>query len=217
MRRSTSPSTVRLMPADGPARPSAASIAAALAILDKHADVACADELDKQTVAAGGERLLAAALANALYGAAIGTAMRAEASMVHAGNDLTEELSLARRQALGASNATGSELINVLRWQAEHIARPLRAWADVSRLGPLGAAAAAAASALALILDSFSIADPEDEHMGRLVDAIADAREELAAADTHLHHLQYDVTDVADEIADLIAAADADTWGIGTN
>lgn len=68
--------------ADRPAAPSVASISDALAALGVYAEVPSGDDLEQQAVAAGGELVLAAALANALYGAAIGTGMLAEGHML---------------------------------------------------------------------------------------------------------------------------------------
>ncbi|MDQ3881466.1 MAG: hypothetical protein M3295_10395, partial [Chloroflexota bacterium] len=118
-----------------------------------------------------------------------------------------EHLSFARSQVLQASGATGPAAIGVMHWQAAHIAQPMRAWAEGDRLGPLGSAAAAAAWALTLILDSFSVTDPDDPRAANLLDTLAEAGEQLAAASTHLHRMSDQAIDLASELAAVMAAA----------
>src|SRR5207247_211885 len=72
-----------------------------------YAMVPGADDLDRQAEAVGGEHVLAAVLANALYGAAIGVGMLAEGHMLEAGGG-AREMTLARDQVLKASGAEGA-------------------------------------------------------------------------------------------------------------
>lgn len=108
--------------------PSAASIPAALASLGACATVPSTEELDRQAEALGGHHVLAAVLANALYGAAIGAAMLAEGRMlsIGAGGDA---LALARNQVVKASGAEGPRVMGMMHWQAAQVAGPLRGWA----------------------------------------------------------------------------------------
>jgi hypothetical protein len=62
--------------------PKSSEISAALAALGVYAQAPTERELAEQAIAAGGESVLAAALANALYGAAIGAGMLAEGRML---------------------------------------------------------------------------------------------------------------------------------------
>lgn len=61
--------------------PRSAEISAALGALGVYAQAPCDQELEQQAIAAGGENVLAAILANALYGAAIDCGMLAEGQM----------------------------------------------------------------------------------------------------------------------------------------
>ncbi len=70
--------------------------------------------------------MLTAALANALYGAAIGVGILAEGRMQAERGPSGEDLGLARSQALRASGADG-RLVGALHWQAAHVAGALRA------------------------------------------------------------------------------------------
>ena len=65
----------------GARTPKASEISAALATLGVYAATTSEHELEEQAEQAGGEDVLAAALANALYGAAIGVGMLAEGRM----------------------------------------------------------------------------------------------------------------------------------------
>ncbi|MEV1248678.1 DUF6245 family protein [Nonomuraea sp. NPDC049750] len=67
------------MPPSPPPAPSASSISAALAALGASAQTPTDAEL---AAAVGGERVLAAVLANSLYGAAIGVGMLTEGHML---------------------------------------------------------------------------------------------------------------------------------------
>ncbi|MFI7154408.1 hypothetical protein ACIBO2_56655 [Nonomuraea sp. NPDC050022] len=70
------------MPPSPPPAPSASSISAALAALGASAQTPTDAELTAQAAAVGGERVLAAVLANSLYGAAIGVGMLTEGHML---------------------------------------------------------------------------------------------------------------------------------------
>jgi hypothetical protein len=168
-----------------PPPPSAASISAALAALGAYATVPGADELDRQAEAVGGEHVLAAVLANALYGAAIAVGMLAEGHMLEAGAG-AREMTLARDQVLKASGAEGPGVLGVMHWQAAQIATPLRAWARDGELGPMGGAARAAAWALTLILEACTVSDVEDERFTQLAGMLTEAREYLTIAHDHL-------------------------------
>lgn len=170
---------------DGPAPPSVASLSDALAVLGVYASVPTPGELARQAEAAGGERVLAAVLANALYGAAIGLGMLAEGHMLAAGGG-AQELSLARQQVLKASGAAGPGVMGMLHWQAAQIAGPLRAWGGDGQLGPMGSAAAAAAWALCLILEACTVTDPGDERYPQLGSMITEAGQYLDRAGDHL-------------------------------
>ena len=154
-----------------PRFPKPSEISAALAALGVYAQVPSERELAEHAIAAGGERVLAAALANALYGAAIRCGMLAEGRMLEQGENRTGRLSLARAQALKASGAEGAGFVGAMHWQAAHIAGPLRALKDREQ-APLGQALAAASWALVLILQAMCMAEPAG---GRAVE-VTDAR-----------------------------------------
>lgn len=208
------------MSAESPAPPpSAASISDALAALGVYANVPSAEDLEQHALDAGGELRLAAALANALYGAAIGVGMLAEGHMLAECDGTTEQaeqLGLARNQALQASGATGPGVIGMMHWQAAHVGGLLRGLAKGDQIGPLGSAAAAAAWALVLILDVFSVVDLTDPRKDQLLETIAEAREQLVLAGEHLERMTGMAIDLAAELVDLVAAAEHAS-GIGSN
>ncbi|MFG3229392.1 DUF6245 family protein [Kitasatospora sp. NPDC048194] len=144
--------------------PSAAAISAAMAALGAYAEPPTAGELEQQARAVGGEHVLAAVLANALYGAAIGTGMLTEGHMLAQGAG-AEEMSLARRQVLQASGAEGPGVIGVLHWQAGHVSHLLKGL-DAQGCGPVVAAAARTASALLALLACSAVFSTEDERAG---------------------------------------------------
>jgi hypothetical protein len=116
-----------VLPVSSGARtPPASEISAALAALGIYAAPPTERELEEQAEQAGGEEVLAAALANALYGAAIGVGMLTEGRMQERRGQNSEDLTLARRQALMASGAEGPGFAGAMHWQASHIAWPLR-------------------------------------------------------------------------------------------
>jgi hypothetical protein len=179
-----------------PPPPSASSLSAALAAVGAYRDVPSPAELERQADAAGGEHVLAAVLANALYGAAVGLGMLAEGHMLEAGGG-GRQMTLAREQVLKASGAEGPGVMGMMHWQAGQIAGPLRAWSRRRDLGPMGAAAAATAWALTLILEACTVTDVDDARFSQLSDLITEAKEQLMAAQDHLqgiHDLAANVT-----------------------
>jgi hypothetical protein len=100
-----------------PRFPKPPEISAALAALGAYAEVPSERELAEQAIAAGGESVLAAMLANALYGAAIGCGMLTEGHMLEHATNPAERLSLARAQALKASGAEGAGFAGAMHWQ----------------------------------------------------------------------------------------------------
>ncbi len=139
--------------------PRPSEISAALAALGVYAQAPTADELEQQAISAGGENVLAAVLANALYGASIGCGMLAEGQMLEQPTNRAQRLSLARAQALKASGAEGPGFVGAMHWQAAHIAGPLRALKDHEHM-PLGQALAAVSWALVLLLQTMCLAEP---------------------------------------------------------
>ena len=186
--------------------PRASEISAALAALGVYAQVPTDDELEQQAIAAGGENVLAAVLANALYGASIGCGMLAEGQMLEQPTNQAQRLSLARAQALKASGAEGPGFVGAMHWQAAHIAGPLRALKDHEHM-PLGQALAAVSWALVLLLQAMCLAEPAGSTADEVTNALADARAELSTAEEHLRRLDEQTADLAGELHGLIAAA----------
>jgi hypothetical protein len=114
----------------GARTPTASEISAALAALGVYAAQPSEHELEEQAEQAGGEDVLAAALANALYRAAIGAGMLTEGRMQERRGQNNADLTLARRQALMASGPEGPGFAGAMHWRASHIAWPLRALKD---------------------------------------------------------------------------------------
>ena len=187
--------------------PKSSEISAALAALGVYAQVPSERELAEQALAAGGESVLAAALANALYGAPIGCGMLAQGRMLEQGTNQAERLSLARAQALKASGAEGPGFAGAMHWQAVHIAGPLRALKDREE-APLGQALAAVSWALVLILQAMCLAEPAGSRAGEVTVALADAHEELTAAQRHLHRLDEQTANLAGELEGLVVAVE---------
>ncbi len=77
--------------------PTSSEISAALAALGVYAEVPSERDLAEQAPAVGGDSVLAAMLANALFGAAIGLGMLAEGRMLEPGIKAGERLALVRR------------------------------------------------------------------------------------------------------------------------
>lgn len=187
--------------------PKASEISAALAVLGVYAQAPSEQDLEQQADAVGGESVLAAMLANALYGAAVGVGMLCEGRMQEERGANSEDLSLARSQALEASGAEGPGFAGAMHWQAAHIALPLRALQD-DPLTPLGQALAAVSWTLVLLLQSMCLAEPDASHAAEVTDALAQAREQLQAAQQSLDGLDEQTIALADTLAAVIAAAE---------
>lgn len=160
--------------------PTAAEFSAALTALGAYAQPPTADELAQQAQAVGGEHVLAAVLANALYGASIGAGMLAEGHMLDQGAG-SQEMSLARQQVLKASGADGPGVMGALHWQTGHVAHLLKGM-DKEGCGPVIAAASRTASALLALLACSTVFSAEDERAGDIPAELARARAELAEA-----------------------------------
>ncbi len=186
--------------------PTSSEISAALAALGVYAEVPSERDLAEQALAVGGESVLAAMLANALFGAAIGLGMLAEGRMLEPGVKAGERLSLARAQAFRASGAEGPGFVGVLHWQPARLAWPLRPL-KAAEQAPLGRALAACSWALVSMLQAMAMAEPSGSRADEVTDALATAREELAAAQQHLDALDQQMTDLAGELANVISAA----------
>ncbi len=180
-----------------PPPPSVASLSAALAVLGVYATVPSPEELQRQAAAVGGDHVLAAVLANALYGAAIGLGMLAEGHMLELGGGGGDALALAREQVLKASGAEGPGVMGMMHWQAAQVAGPLRGWARGGRLGPMGDAVAAAAWGLMLTLEACTVTDADDERFSRLSEMVTDAAEQFHAAQEHLERIHGTAVDIA--------------------
>lgn len=139
------------------------------------------EELEQQARAVGGEHVLAAALANALYGAAVGTGMVTEGNMLAAGAG-AQEMSIAREQMLKASGADdGPGVIGVMHWQAGHVWNFLKTM-DGPQSGPLGTAAALASGALLTLLACMSVTDTTDARAATVLPDLERVRADLVAA-----------------------------------
>jgi hypothetical protein len=191
----------------GARSPKAAEISAALAALGVYAAAPSEHELEAQAEQAGGEDVLAAALANALYGAAIGVGMLTEGRMQERRGQNSKDLTLARRQALMASGAEGPGFAGAMHWQASHIAGPLRALKD-HEIAPLGQAVAAVSWALVLLLQSMCLAEPGGAHAEEVTDCLTTAKTELAAAHRHLDRLGEQMAAAADALYEVVTAAE---------
>ena len=191
----------------GARTPTASEISAALAALGVYATPPSEQELEKQAEQAGGEDVLAAALANALYGAAVGVGLLAEGRMQERRGQNSADLTLARRQALMASGAEGPGFAGAMHWQASHIAWPLRSLKD-HEVAPLGQAVAEVSWALVLLLQSMCLAEPGGAHAEEVSDCLASAKTELAAAQRHLERLGEQVTAAGEALYEVIAAAE---------
>jgi hypothetical protein len=186
--------------------PTSSEISAALAVLGVYAEAPSERDLAEQALAVGGESVLAAVLANALFGAAIGCGMLTEGRMLETGVKPAERLSLARAQAMRASGAEGPGFVGVLHWQAAQLAWPLRALKDAEE-APLGRALAACSWALVSMLQAMALAEPSGSQAAEVAGARAAAREELAAAQRDLDGLDEQTAHLADELASVVAAA----------
>ena len=197
-----------------PRFPKPAELSAALAALGAYARVPFERDLAEQAIGAGGEDVLAAVLANALYGAAIGCGMLAEGRMLEQPADQARRLSLARAQALKASGADGPGFVGAMHWQAAHIAGPLRALEHHDH-APLGQALAAVSWALVSLLQAMCLAEPAGSTAVEATTALADARAQLDSAQEHLRRLDEQTADLAAELDGVIAAAEDAMRGTG--
>jgi Family of unknown function (DUF6245) len=181
----------------GEPAPSVESLSAALADLGVYASVPDAAELARQAAAAGGSEVLAAVLANALYGAVTAAGMLAEGHMLAAGAG-HEEMSLARAQVLKAGGgAHPNAAVGMLHWQAGQIAQPLRALARSHELGPILGAAAHTAQALLALLTLCAVADPDDARGLDPLALLTDAQTALDDAGADLERIHDWVTELS--------------------
>ncbi|MFH8294941.1 DUF6245 family protein [Streptomyces sp. NPDC018059] len=167
--------------------PSAASISAAMTALGVYAQPPTDAELDEQARSVGGEHVLAAVLANALYGASIGAGMLAEGHMLAKGAG-GQEMSLARQQVIKASGAEGPGVVGALHWQTGQVSQFLKAM-DTEGCGPVITAAARSARALLALLACSTVTSLEDGGAGQITEELARAREELIGALAELDEL----------------------------
>ncbi|MFJ9239719.1 DUF6245 family protein [Streptomyces anulatus] len=173
-------------PAAAPA-PSAASISAAMTALGVYTQPPTDAELDEQARSVGGEHVLAAVLANALYGASIGTGMLAEGHMLAQGAG-GPEMTLARQQVIKASGAEGPGVVGALHWQTGHVSQFLKEL-DAGGCGPVVTAAARSASALLALLACSTVTSLEGGGSERIVEELDRARTALAEAQAALDAL----------------------------
>ena len=94
-----------------------------------------------------------------------------------------------------------------MHWQAVHIAGPLRALKDREE-APLGQALAAVSWALVLILQAMCLAEPAGSRAGEVTVTLADAHEELTAAQRHLHRLDEQTANLAADLEGLVVAVE---------
>ncbi|MDJ0464956.1 DUF6245 family protein [Streptomyces sp. H27-C3] len=167
--------------------PSAASISAAMAALGVYAQPPTDAELEEQARSVGGEHVLAAVLANALYGASIGAGMLAEGHMLAKGAG-APEMTLARQQVIKASGAEGPGVVGALHWQTGHVSQFLKDM-DEGDCGPVIAAAARSARALLALLACSTVTSLEGEGAARILEELDRARKELAEAQAVLDEL----------------------------
>ncbi len=135
----------------------------------------------------GGEHVLAAVLANALYGASIGAGMLAEGHMLAAGAG-GPEMTLARQQVIKASGAEGPGLVGVMHWQTGHVSQFLKQM-DNAGCGPVVTAAARSANALLALLACSTVTSLEDGGSEQIVEELDRARTALAEAQAALDAL----------------------------
>ncbi|MEV7681498.1 DUF6245 family protein [Streptomyces sp. NPDC088341] len=167
--------------------PSSASISAAMTALGVYAQPPTDAELEDQARSVGGEHVLAAVLANALYGASIGAGMLAEGHMLAKGAG-AQEMTLARQQVIKASGAEGPGVVGALHWQTGHVSQFLKGM-DEEGCGPVIAAAARSASALLALLACSTVTSLEDGGAGQIVEELDRARTALAEAQAELDEL----------------------------
>ncbi|MER5950046.1 DUF6245 family protein [Streptomyces sp. NPDC001904] len=160
--------------------PSPTEIAAAMTALGIYAQQPTPEELAQQAVAVGGEHILAAVLANALYGASIGTGMVTEGNMLEAGAG-SEEMALAREQVFKASGADWTGVIGLLHWQTGHVWNALKSMSEEER-EPLGTVGAHASNALLNLLSCMSVTGTDDPRAADVPADLERVRADLVAA-----------------------------------
>ncbi|MER6253539.1 DUF6245 family protein [Streptomyces sp. NPDC001584] len=173
--------TIPHQPASTTPVPSVAEISAALAALGVYASVPSEAELAQQAAAVGGEDVLAAILANALYGASIGTGMLTEGHMLEAGGG-ARELGIAREQVLKASGADGIGVMGVLHWQAGQVRQTLKNMTASGEAGPLLGAAVRASNALLDLLACTTVVSVDDARAEQIPEQLIRARRNLETA-----------------------------------
>jgi hypothetical protein len=144
-----------------------------------YASVPSEAELAQQAASVGGEHVLAAILANALYEASIGTGMVTEGRMFEGGAG-GRELSLACEQVLKATGADGVGITGVLQWHAGHVRQPLKTMNE-GGAGPTVEAAAHAPDALLDLLACTTVTFVDDVRAAGIPDQLVRARRALEA------------------------------------
>ncbi|MGW0604135.1 DUF6245 family protein [Streptomyces sp. NPDC002640] len=171
--------TIPPQPSSASPAPTASEISAALSALGVYASVPSEVELAQQAAAVGGEQVLAAILANALYGASIGTGMVTEGRMLEGGAG-GRELGLAREQVLKASGADGVGVMGVLHWQAGQVRQLLNAMNE-GGAGPIVEAAGHASNALLDLLACTTVTAVDDVRAAEIPEQLVRARRALEA------------------------------------
>ncbi|MFJ4713872.1 DUF6245 family protein [Streptomyces sp. NPDC088785] len=160
--------------------PTPTAIAAAMTALGVYAHAPTPEELAAQADTVGGEHVLAAVLANALYGASIGTGMVTEGNMLEAGAG-TEEMALAREQVFKASGADWTGVMGLLHWQTGHVWNVLN-HVNEEETGPLGTAGARVSQALLTLLSCLSVTGADDPRAADVPAELDTVRADLTAA-----------------------------------
>ncbi|MYT74240.1 MULTISPECIES: DUF6245 family protein [unclassified Streptomyces] len=179
-------------PAPGPDE-----IAAAMTALGVYAQQPDPEELERQAVSVGGEHVLAAVLANALYGASIGTGMVTEGNMLEAGAG-SEEMALAREQVFKASGADWTGVIGLLHWQTGHVWNALKTMSEEDH-EPLGTVGAHASNALLNLLSCMSVTGADDPRAADVPADLERVRADLVAAVEALDALPVSGTEVSSD------------------
>lgn len=171
--------TIPHQPSSAGPVPTASQISAALSALGVYASVPSEAALAQQAASVGGEHVLAAILANALYGASIGTGMVTEGRMLEGGAD-GRELGLAREQVFKASGADGVGIMGVLHWQAGQVRQPLKTMNE-GGAGPIVEAAMHASDALLDLLACTTVTSVDDVRAAEIPEQLIRARRALEA------------------------------------
>ena len=176
-----------------PKPPSAASLSAALVALGLYATPPTDEELAAKAVHLGGENVLVAFLANALFGATIGAGTLTESRLVDQGGSPSEFV-LIRNQVFKAAGTTGQTTAAMLRWQASQIAGVLRAWSSAwshpEEFLPGIAAAADISWALHWLLKHLAAARDDPYDVNQLKQGVTETRAFLQTALAHLDDLE---------------------------